>query len=450
MSATTLDLAPLASTFAGRLITAGSDDYDEARHVWNGMIDRRPAVIARCTTESDVVAAIRYARESGLEVAVRGGGHNAAGLATCDGGLVVDLSDMRAVSVDANARVAVVQGGATWGDVDSATQAHGLAVTGGAVSTTGVAGLTLGAGIGWLMRSHGLAIDNLLSVRLVLASGEVVEASDRENAELFWALRGGGGNFGVVTEFRFQLHPVTNIRGGLLIHPAERAAEMLSFYADATRDLPDDVTVFAALLTTPDGMRVAGLAPFSPAPGGPADGHFDRIAAFGPPIVDQTGVMPYPAIQSALDPMFPAGPSVYWRSHFLSALPAEAIAAIVSHFERVPSPLTVVLIEQLGGAVSRVSSDATAFDHREARYNVAIIGRWVDPSEAEACRTWTRSLWDALRPFAAGVYVNYLGAGEDETRVRDAYSPDKYARLQAVKRQFDPHNFFHLNQNIKP
>jgi FAD/FMN-containing dehydrogenase len=453
MSATTeLDPSAIAELreHIAEVIAPGDAGYDAARAVWNGMIDRRPALIARCGSTADVVHAVRFATEYQLPIAIRGGGHNAAGLAVCDDGLVVDLTPMRRVEVDPAARIARADGGATWGDFDRATQAHGLATTGGAISMTGIGGLTLGGGLGYLMRSYGLACDNLIAAEVVTAAGEVIRADAEHNADLLWALKGGGGNFGVVTSFDFQLHPVGDVLGGMLIHPADRAPEVLRFYREFTATAPDEVTAFAGLLTTPDGMpAVAIIAAYN----GPiADGEraLAPIRAFGPPVADLIGPIPYTALQTMLDDGFPAGLPVYWRSHFLTDIDDDLLDTLVAQFGKSPSPLSALLIEQVGGAVARVPRDSSAFDHRDADYNLAIISRWPDPAMADAGIAWARETWEATKDHARGVYVNYLGVGEAGDRVRAAYGDEKYARLAEIKQRYDPNNVFRFNQNIRP
>ncbi|MFL5759746.1 MAG: FAD-binding oxidoreductase [Thermomicrobiales bacterium] len=440
----------LASRVRGATIRPGDEQYDAARAVWNGMVDQRPAVIARCLDTADVVAAVKYARDVGLPIAVRGGGHNAAGLAVADGAVVVDLTMMRRVEVDPAQRTARAQGGATWGDFDQATQAHGLATAGGVISTTGIAGLTLGGGLGYLMRSYGLASDNLLSAEVVTADGQTLTASADEHQELFWGLRGGGGNFGVVTSFEYRLYPVGPVLGGMIVYPADRAIEVLKLYREVTKSAPDELTVFAGLMTSPEGMPIIGLVICYHGPLDEGERVLRPLREFGPPLADQVGPMPYIALQTMLDEAFPSGLPVYWRSHFLTDINDEAIAIVVDRFSRVPSPLTAVLFEQFGGAVARVGGDDTAFAHRDAKYNLAIISRWPDPAMADENIAWTRELWTEMQPFARGVYVNYLGIGEQEDRVRAAYGDAKYARLAALKKQYDPTNQFRFNQNIKP
>ena len=432
----------------GTIIQRGDATYDQARRVWNGMIDRSPKMIVRCGTTADVVAAVNFARDNNLVLAVRGGGHNAAGLAVCDDGLVIDLSPMRSVTVDAERRIARVQGGALWRDLDAATHPHGLATTGGLISTTGVGGLTLGGGLGWLMRQHGLACDNVVSVEIVTADGEVRRASATENADLFWAVRGGGGNFGVVTTFEFRLHPMRTLYAGMLVFPGPRAPEVLRRYRDLAISASDDLTLFAGLMTSPDGHPINAI--FAAYNGSPSAGE----AALKPlrdmgPVADQVAEMPYPALQSMLDDGFPSGLHVYWRSDFLKALPDDAIDMLCDRFSSITSPLSALLIEQFGGAVARVPADETAFAQRDALFNLAVIARWTDPATATTHTDWARQTSEAAKPFTTGgVYVNYLGA-EGADRVRAAYGA-KYDRLVAVKRKYDPTNLFRTNQNIQP
>jgi len=434
----------------GAVIRPGDADYDAARRVWNGMIDRRPAVIVRCRDAEEVRGAVRAAHARNVPVAVRGGGHNAAGLALCDGGMVIDLSLMRGVSVDPAARTARVEGGATWADVDAATQAHGLAATGGLISTTGVGGLTLGGGIGWLMRRQGLACDNLAAVELVTADGQLVHASETEHPDLFWGVRGGGGNFGVVTALTFRLRPLDGVVSGMLVHPLERAKEALRFYRAFTAAAPDTLTVFAALMTSPEGAKICALVPGWSGPADEATAALAELRAFGPPLADSVAPMPYVAQQQMLDGAFPPGLQVYWRGEFLRALPDEAIDALVDGFAEVTSPLSAVVIEQMGGAVARVPRDATAFPNRDAAFNLAMVGRWTDPAERETHVRWVRAVHDTVRPFALGAYVNYLGVEEGADRVRGAYGEATYARLVALKDAWDPANMFRYNQNVAP
>jgi FAD/FMN-containing dehydrogenase len=442
----------------GEIVLPGDAAYDEARSVWNGMIDRRPALIARCADTSDVIAAVGFARSEGLTVAVRGGGHNVAGNATCDGGLVVDLSPMKGVRIDAEARTVRAQGGLTWGELDAETQAVGLATTGGLVTSTGIAGFTLGGGIGWLMRKHGLACDNLISAEVVTADGQVVRASETENPELLWGLRGGGGNFGVVTEFEFGLHPVSQVLGGLVAWPADAARDVLRFWREWVSDTPDELCTMAAFLYAPpepfvppevQGTPIFAIACFHLDPEGSAEDDLQPLRDLGP-AVDVIGPMPYSAIQGMFDGGVPRGSRNYWRSEYLDTLTDEAIDAILSHTDRIPAPLGQVHIHQLGGAMSRVPAGATAFGNRDTGFLMNYIGLWLDPADDDGNTAWVRSASEAVRPYGTGArYVNFL-ADEGEAGVRSAYEAETFTRLQALKVRYDPTNFFHLNQNIKP
>jgi FAD/FMN-containing dehydrogenase len=445
MAKTVTDPTGLAigTALGAAVIRRGDAEYDQARRVWNGMVDRSPAIIARCSSTADVVAAVNYARENSLVLAVRGGGHNAGGLALCDDGL-----RMRAVSVDADRRIARAQGGALWGDFDAATHAHGLATTGGLISTTGVGGLTLGGGLGWLMRQHGLACDNVIGVEIVTADGQVRRASATENADLFFGVRGGGGNFGVVTSFEFRLHPLRTMYAGMLVYPATRAPEVLRRYRDLAMSAGDDLTLFAALMTSPDGIPITAILVGFNGSAAAGEAAIKPLRDMGP-VADQVTEMPYPALQSMLDAGFPSGLQVYWRSDFLKGLPDEAIDMLCDRFAAVTSPLSALLIEQFGGAVARVPADETAFAQRDALFNLAVISRWTDPSTANTHIDWARRASEDSRPFASGgVYVNYLGA-EGAERVRAAYGA-KFDKLVAVKKKYDPENLFRTNQNIQP
>jgi len=445
-------LSPSLQSFgtglSGTVIRRGDAGYDQARRVWNGMIDRSPAAIFRCSSTADVVAAVNFAREEGLALAVRGGGHNAAGLALVDDGLVIDLSGLRGIRVDADKRIAYVQGGALWRDLDAATHPHGLATTGGVISSTGVGGLTLGGGLGWLMRQHGLACDNVLAVEIVTADGQVRRASATENPDLFWAVRGGGGNFGVVTNFEFRLHPMRTLYAGMLVFPGPQAPQVLRRYREVAENSPDELTVFAALMTSPDGQPITAIFPAYNGPIAKAEAAVKPFRDLGP-VADQVQEMPYPALQSMLDEGFPSGLHVYWRSDFLKGLPDEALDALVDRFNAITSPLSALLIEQFGGAVARVPADQTAFAQRDAMFNLVIISRWADAATAATHTDWARHTSAAIQPFASGgVYVNYLGE-EGADRIKAAYGP-KYEKLVAVKKQYDPTNLFRVNQNIQP
>jgi UDP-N-acetylenolpyruvoylglucosamine reductase len=437
----------------GKLLEPGDPEYEEARKIHNGMIDRRPALIARCAGAEDVMACVRHAQRRNALISVRGGGHGVAGFAVCDGGVMIDLSSMRDVQVDPVRRTARVGGGATWGDVDRETQAVGLATTGGVARPTGVAGLTLGGGHGFLMRKYGLACDNLISAQVVTANGELLTASANENADLFWALRGGGGNFGIVTSLEFRLHEVSQILGGLLIYPIEHAREVFGAYREMTASAPDELGSLAVIGRLPDGTPVAVIMICYSGEPNTGERLIQPLRNCAPLIADQVALMPYAALQSIVENFNPRGLRNYWKSSFLTGIPEAAAQMMVDHFASVPSPLTHIVVEHLGGAVGRVPHEATAVAHRDAPYNMLIVGMWEEAAADERGMSWVRDLWSAMQPFSSGaVYVNYLGADGDEgaSRVREAYTPTIDGRLLTVKRKFDPDNLFRLNHNIDP
>jgi FAD/FMN-containing dehydrogenase len=449
--------------FRGELIAARHADYDVARAVWNGKIDVRPRLITRCTGAADVVAAVRFARERDLEIAVRGGGHNVAGTAVCDGGIVIDLSAMRAVSVDPAGRTAQVQGGALWGDVDHETQAYGLATTGGIVSHTGVGGVSLGGGIGWLMRKHGLTVDNLLEADVVTADGEIVRVSADDHADLFWALRGGGGNFGVVTSFRFTLHRLGHaVTAGPVVWAAEDTANVLRFYREFVADAPDELGTIVRLGTIPPAPAVRRELHFRPAIAvsccyaGPAeDGErvLRPLRRFGNPLVDLVGPTLYVDHQSSIDDTVRHGWHYYWKATGLDSLSDEVIDIVAQHAYRARSPRSYVAMFHMGGAVDRIPRDATAFPGRGVAHNIVIDAVWLpdDDDSVGAYETdWTREFFRTLQPHRAGVYVNFLDADDDDGRVREAYSGETYTRLAGIKATYDPENVFHNNKNINP
>jgi FAD/FMN-containing dehydrogenase len=441
------------ASLRGTLLRPSDEGYSEARALWNAMIDRRPGLIVRCAGVADVINAIHFARQHNLLVAVRGGGHNVAGNAVCDGGMVLDLSRLKSVRVDPVHRTARAEPGLTWGEFDRETQAFGLAVTGGAISTTGIAGVTLGGGWGWLARQYGLASDNLLSVDIVTADGQFLTASATEHADLFWGVRGGGGNFGVVTSFEYRLHRVGPVLAGMVIYPYEKAKDVLRFYREFTRTEPDELTSWALLMTSPAGDPVAAIAVCYSGALEEGERVLRPLRAFGPPLIDQIGPMASTAVQSLVDAFYPPGLHDYWKSSFLQDLSDEAIDTMVAHCAMRPGPLCHMVMEELGGAVSRVGHEATAFNHRDVRYNFLSLGVCADPAESAPCIRWAREFWRAMQPFASGgVYVNYLGQEADEgaERVQAAYGPQKYERLVALKNTYDPTNFFRFNQNIKP
>jgi FAD/FMN-containing dehydrogenase len=446
-------LNELAASFTGSLLEPGDGGYDEARRVHNGMIDRHPAVIARCQGTADIVDAVRFARDRGLEIAVRGGGHNVAGNAVCDGGLMIDLSPMKGMHVEPERRTVRAQGGVTWGELNRETQLHGLAVTGGVVSSTGIAGLTLGGGLGWLMGRFGMVVDNLRSAEVVTANGEVLTASADQNPDLYWALRGGGGNFGVVSSFEYDLHPVgPTVIGGLVAHPIERAREVLDFFRETTSALPDELTVFAGLVHAPDGSGVplAAILCCHSGPLGQAEADVRPIKEFGPPIMDMIGPMPYSAVNAMLDGGFPKGALNYWKSSFVRDLTSDAIETMVTQFATCPSPMTGMLLEHFHGAATRAGATDTAFPHRAVGYNFLVASEWTDPGETDANVAWTRETFSAMEPqLAKTSYVNYLGEDDGEDRVAASFGPN-FERLRTVKRRYDPENVFHLNQNVRP
>lgn len=415
------------------------------------MIDKRPALIARCAGAADVIQAVNFARAHELLVAVRGGGHGVAGNAVCDGGIVIDLSAMKGIRVNPASRTVRAQAGLTWNEFDRETQAFGLATTGGFLSTTGIAGLTLGGGLGWLMRSCGLACDNLLAVDIVTADGQLLTASAAENRDLFWGVRGGGGNFGVVTSFEFRLHPVGPIvLGGPVVHPLPKAKDVFRFYREYTQAAPDELTTYAALGPAPDGTPVAILATCYNGPLDKGQQLVRPLREFGPPVADMVAPMPYAVLQSIYNPLYPPGHLNYWKSSFLKELSDDAIDTMIEYFAAAPSPLSAVALEQLGGAVSRIGKDETAFGERGAHYSLIITSEWVDPAESEKNIQWARELWQAMQPFTRDTaYVNYLDSDE-QNRVQAVYGPEKYNRLVALKNKYDPTNVFRLNQNIKP
>ncbi|MDH3627391.1 MAG: FAD-binding oxidoreductase [Acidobacteriota bacterium] len=441
----------LGGKFQGRLISPDDPDYDEARKIWNGMIDKRPGLIAQCAGTADVVAAVNFARERDLAVAVRGGGHNVSGNAICDDGIAIDLRPMKNVSVDSARRFASAEGGVTWGEYDQATQRHGLASPGGAISSTGIAGLTLGGGFGWLSRSYGLACDNVLSAEVVTAAGEVLTANADENADLFWGIRGGGGNFGVVTRLDFQLQPIGELYSGLTLYPRSDGPAFMRMWATLTAAAPDELSSMAAFLSTPDGVPVVGA--FWVYKGTAEEGErvLAPLRAFGSPVHDDIGLKPYTEVQQAFDPGFPAGNRNYWKSCYLSTIDDTCVDTLVDHANRAPSPLCVVGIEHMiGGAVSRVAEDENAFGSRDAEYNLLILGTNDDPGLDDAIRDWARSFWTAAQPFSTGgVYVNYMD-NDESGRIGDAYRASHYARLVDLKKKYDPDNLFRLNQNIAP
>jgi len=440
-----------AKTFTGQLIRPTDPTYEDVRRIHNGLVDKRPALIARCRGVADIVDAVSRARSLSLEVAVRGGGHGVAGRATVDGGLMIDLSLMKGIHVDPKARIARAQGGVTWGEFNRETQLHGLATTGGVVSTTGIGGLTLGGGVGWLMAKSGLAVDNLLAVDIITADGRVQRASPSDDADLFWAVRGAGANFGVAASLEYRLHPVgPMITGGLVAHPFEQAREVLRFYRAVTASLPDEFTLFAGLIHAPDGAKLAALVMCHCGSLDAGTAAARPIKSFGAPLMDTVGPMSYCDLNEMLDAAYPKGALSHWKSNFLSQLNDDAIDTMIDRFARSPSPMDQVLLEHLHGAATRVDAGDTAFPHRAGGYNFLVVSEWMDPAQTDRGVAWARDTYTAMAPFmASGRYVNYLDHDEAGDAAAAAYGSN-YLRLRELKTKYDPSNFFHMNQNIRP
>ncbi len=441
----------VSASFTGELIGPGEAGYEQARRVHNGLIDRRPALIARCRTVPDIQDAVIIGREQATEISVRGGGHNVAGLAVTDGGLMIDLAPMKGIRVDPAKRTIWAQGGVTWKELNRAAACHGLATTGGVVSSTGIAGLTLGGGEGWLMGKYGLTVDNLLAVEVVTADGQVVTASAEHNQDLFWALRGGGGNFGVATSFEYQAHPVATIYGGMVAHPVSRAREALGFYRDLTQGAPDELTAYMSLFANPDTPDDIMLAMVACHCGDPASAEADLkpLRQFGPPVTDLIQPMPYPVINTLSDGGYPRGAFNYWKSAFLSELSDASLEIMVDAMHRCPSPMSGLGIVPYLGAVARVDTAATAFAHRAPGYSLLTVSQWTNQRETEQNIAWARETFESLCPHMTDrSYVNNLTA-EDGQKVHEVWGAN-YRRLVTVKRRYDPDNVFRLNHNIDP
>ncbi|CAA9582604.1 MAG: oxidoreductase, FAD-dependent [uncultured Thermomicrobiales bacterium] len=448
----------LVASLRGEVIQPSDTEYETARTVYNGMIDRHPGMIVRCVDVADVIASVNFAREQGLLLAIRGGGHNGAGLGTCDGGLVIDLSRINGVHVDPAARTARVGGGCTWGDVDHATHAFGLATPSGIISTTGVGGLTLGGGLGHLTRAFGLAIDNLLAVDMVLADGRFVTASAEEHDDLFWAVRGGGGNFGVVTSFLFQLHPLSTVVAGPTLWPLDQAGDVMRWYREFIVNAPEELNGFFAFLTVPPAppfpeelhlQAMCGVVWCYTGPAEEADAVFAPVLKVGTPALHGVQPMPYPMLQGAFDGLYPPGDQWYWKADFVRELSDEAIAHHIAHGSTLPTPKSTMHLYAIDGAAHRAGTHDTAWSYRDATWGMVIAGVDPDPANADRITTWAKTYWEAVHPYSAGgAYVNMM-MDEGEDRVRASYR-DNYPRLVSVKNRYDPANLFRVNQNIRP
>lgn len=433
----------------GKLIQPGDAEYDTSRTIFNAMIDKHPALIAKCAGVADVIKSVNFARENHLPLAVKGGGHNVAGNAMCDDGLVIDFSNMKSIRIDPAKRIARAEPGLTWGEFDHETQAFGLAVTGGLNSTTGIAGFTLGGGIGWLQSKYGLTCDNLLSADVVTADGKLLVASEKENEDLFWAIRGGGGNFGVVTSFKFQLHPVSTLLCGPVVHPLERAEEVLRFLREYNRSIPDELQTSVMFRPNPAGAQIVGISAVYPGTLEEGERIVGPIRKFAAPIADFLKPRPYAELQKLVDDAWPHGLYCYWKAGYIEDLSDGAINVIVSYAENKPSPLSIIAMLYQHGAVSQVKPDATAFNHRILGYILNIQAQWRESADTEKNLNWIRDFWSAIKPYMSNrVYVNFLSQ-EGEERVKNAYG-ENYERLARLKKKYDPSNLFHLNQNIKP
>jgi FAD/FMN-containing dehydrogenase len=450
---TAVDIQGLREQISGQVLQPWSDGYDEARRVHNGAIDKRPAAIVEARATADVVAAVRFANEAGLEISVRGGGHNVAGRAVTDGGLMIDLSAMKGIQIDPVRKIAHAEPGLTWGEFNTATQAHGLATTGGLVSSTGISGFTLGGGLGWLMGRHGLAADNLLSAEIVTAACEVLRVSAGQNPDLFWALRGGGGNFGVVTSLEYRLHPIgPTVYGGVLAFPIEQASAVFGEYRRVAATASDELGIFCGLKFVPDGSGrqrfvVAFCHTGSQAA---AEAEIRPLRTVARPELDAAGPGEYAAMNTMLDASFPRGALNYWKSTFLGVPTDEAFEILLQRFVDCPSEMSAIVMENLSGEVTRIAPDATAFPLRQAGANLLIVGEWLDPDASDQNISWVRSVYDAMTPYLGKWnYVNYMADDATQGSVANAYGSN-YERLRAVKRRYDPNNVFHLNQNVVP
>jgi FAD/FMN-containing dehydrogenase len=440
-----------SNEFKGELLLPDHDMYNAVRRVWNGMIDREPGAIARCSSVADVVAAIKFARSEGLHISVRGGGHNVAGMAVCQDGLMIDLSPMKQITVNPATRELTAQPGVLWAELDGAAEAHGLATTGGQISHTGIAGLTLGGGLGYLMGKFGSVCDNLLSVEMVTAEGEVITASEKQNAELFWAMRGAGSNFGVVTEFHYRLHPLDGVVAGLLLHSRDRAESLFEFYRKFLVGTPDELATTFVFLNGPDGSPLVGVIVVYAGPPDEAEKVLRPLRSFGPPLADLIQPMPYTAAQKLVDAAAPAGNRYYWKSNFVDTLDSDLGRILTQGANAKPSPLSMILLFEIKGAIHRVPKEKMAFDHRDPNFEMSIIAEWTDPANDAENIQWARSLWTDAQPFvSSAVYANHMTSDETDERVRAAYGSLKFERLSELKAKYDPTNLFCQNHNIPP
>jgi FAD/FMN-containing dehydrogenase len=433
----------------GKVLTAGDAEYDNARKVWNGMIDRKPALIAQCTNADDISECVKFARKNNMVVSVRGGGHNVAGNGVCDNGLMIDLSKMKAINVEVVTKTATAEPGVLLKEFDAATLPLGLATTGGTVSDTGLSGLTLGGGIGYLGGKYGTTCDNLLAAEMVTADGEKILVDKDNHPDLYWAIRGGGGNFGIVSKFKYQLHSFgPNVVGGMILYPMDKAKEVMQFYRDFIRKAPDEMASYAGFIVTPDGLPVTAVIPVWTGDVKEAEKHLAPLRSFGAPLADMISEMPYTAIQAALDAAAPTGIRRYWKSGYFTELSDELLDIIIRNISNRISPFTPFLLFHLRGAATRIDPSATAFAQRQDSWDSDIISQWTDPADDEKHIAWTKKFWKEIEPFTKGVYINHLDS-DDDPRIAHAYGPN-FERLKTIKKKYDPDNFFRMNNNIKP
>jgi FAD/FMN-containing dehydrogenase len=445
----TLDEINELRNILGKKVLTEGENYDSARNVWNGMIDRKPALIVQCLSSDDVIHAMKFAKEYNLIISVKGGGHNVAGNSVCDGGLMIDFSKMKEIKIDPEKRIATAEPGVLWKEFDAATQEYLLATTGGTVSDTGIAGLTLGGGLGYLMAKYGTTSDNLLSVEIVTPGGKLLKADKNNYADLFWAVRGGGGNFGIVTKFEYQLHPFgPSVVGGMILYKMEQGKEVMQFYRDYVQKAPDELMSYFGFIVTPDGLPVTAVLPVWIGPVGEAEEHLRPLRSFGTPIADLVSEMPYTAIQSIIDAAAPTGIRRYWKSGHFTDLPDKLIDTCLQFTATRPSPFTPILFFHVRGAANKIDPSATAFVYRKDHWDFNLISQWLTPEEDEKNLEWTRDFWNAVEPFTDGVYVNHLDS-DDSLRIANAYGAN-FSKLKEIKKKYDPDNFLRMNNNILP